>query len=76
MTYIKIILTIMTVMISYGVFVLCGIHNSIIYDYRSEKVIHFNRWYDVSMFKGTQLNITENKSEDVFEGEEDETKNS
>lgn len=36
-------------------------------DLKVEKIIHFNRWYDVQMFKGTQLNIDENRESSPFD---------
>jgi len=67
-SYKEVILSIMAATLLWGVIELCRIHDSIRYDYRPEKNIHFNRWYDVSMFKGTQLNIEETKSESPFVG--------
>lgn len=79
MKYRDIILTIIAVTLMWGVIELVRTHDSIMYDYRPEKNIHFNRSYDVSMFKGSSLDIEETESNepfmDIYKGEENETEN-
>jgi len=67
-TDIVLILALIVIILTLMYVEICGIHDSIQYDYRPEKNIHFNRWYDVSMFEGTNLNLNETKSNSSFEG--------
>jgi len=67
--YAEVILTIIAILIAWCGVELCGIHDSIKYDFRPEKNIHFYRTYDVGMFSGSNLDIVETSESSPFEKE-------
>ena len=67
LTFHDIVLSLIAFILLFLCIEIYALHDSIKYDYRPEKNIHFNRWYDVSMFKGTQLNIDEVDDFNPFE---------
>jgi len=64
--YTSILLTIITLILLFISTEIVRIADSIKHDYKSEINVHFNRWYDVQAFKGTQINIDETSEYNPF----------
>jgi len=65
--YVSIVLTIIAVVLLFIATEIVKICDSMKCDNKIERIIHFNRWYDVHMFKGTQLNISETSEWNPFD---------